>query len=392
MVKNTKEIANDGPVVAHINRRFFETTETFIYSYLSHFHRVHPICLSSLPMTNEEIFPFSPADTYIVGLKRYSSKWLIFGGWRRLTGRRILEEKILRRRGVRLIHAHYGPNGWWALPHKRALKLGLVTTFYGWDLAPKIAWGEGNWKKRRKELFEEGDLFMVEGPFMRETLISLGCPPEKVEIQRIAVRLDKLSFRIRRPKSCAKIRIIFAGRFMEKKGLIYALQAVHELSKDRRDFEFRIIGAGELIEEFKTYIKDNNLAECVKLLGILNYQEYASEMNEADIFLHPSVVAANGDTEGGAPTVILEAQAMGMPVVSTYHADIPYITVPGKSAILVKERDVKGLTKALSELLDHPERWEEMGRIGRAHIEKYHNIEHEVVALEDKYFRLIKGH
>lgn len=380
---------DDRSVVAHVSKRFFEKTETFIYSYLSHLERFHPICLSTLPVTNGDSFPFPSSDIYVVGLKRFSLARLCFGGWRRLTGRRVLEERIMRRRSVRVIHAHFGPTGWWALPHKRHLDLPLVTTFYGYDLAPAIAWGKGDWRRHRQELFEEGDLFLVEGPFMRKTLIALGCPAEKVQIQRIALPLDKLPFRVRKPRLGSKVRILFAGRFTEKKGLIYALRAVGELWKERKDFEFRIIGAGELAEEFKRFIQENELDDCVKLAGLMNYQEYLGEMAQASIFLHPSVVASNGDTEGGAPTVILEAQAMGMPVVSTLHADIPYITIPGKSAILVQERDVTGLNAALSHLLNHPEAWEEMGRAGRAHIERYHNIVHEVLALEDKYFRLL---
>jgi colanic acid/amylovoran biosynthesis glycosyltransferase len=224
---------------------------------------------------------------------------------------------------------------------------------------------------------------------MRQALIALGCPAEKVEIQRIALVMEKLHFRTRKHEDGGKIKILFAGRFTEKKGLIYALRAVHEIWKKRQDFQFRIVGGGELADNFKGFVREHNLEDCIKFLGMLNYSEYVNEMDRADIFLHPSVVAANGDTEGGAPTVILEAQAMGMPVVSTYHADIPNITLPGKSALLVPEKEVNGLTDALLHLFEHPEKWEEMGRSGREHVEKYHNIEHEVLELEEKYFRLL---
>ena len=133
------------------------------------------------------------------------------------------------------------------------------------------------------------------------------------------------------------------------------------------------------------------MEDCVKFFGFLNHADCLHEMEQADIFLHPSVVAANGDTEGGAPTVILEAQALGMPVVSTYHADIPNVTVPDKSASLVPERDADALVGALLDLVDHPEKWQEMGRAGRAFVEEFHNIDVEVTRLEDKYFRLIDG-
>jgi colanic acid/amylovoran biosynthesis glycosyltransferase len=113
-------------------------------------------------------------------------------------------------------------------------------------------------------------------------------------------------------------------------------------------------------------------------------------MQQADIFLHPSIVGENGVSEGGAPTTILEAQALGIPVVSTYHCDIPNVTVPGESALLVPERDSQALAQTLRTLLDHPQRWESMGRAGRRHIERYHDIEHEVAALEDKYIALLK--
>ena len=379
---------DDRPVVAHVSKRFFETTETFIYSYLSHLERFHPICLSSLPITNGANFPFPSPDIYVAGPKR-PVLGLCIGGWRRLSGREAPEERVMRGRSVRLIHAHFGPTGWRSLTHKKHLGLPLVTTFYGYDLAPVIPWERGNWIERRQELFGEGDLFLVEGPFMRKTLIALGCPAEKVEIQRIALPLDKLPFSVRKPRPGSRVRILFTGRFTEKKGLIYALRAVGELGKERKDFELRIIGSGKLAGEFEKFIRKNRLDDCVKLLGLMNYREYLGEMAAASIFLHPSVVASNGDTEGGAPTVILEAQAMGMPVVSTFHADIPYVTVPGKSAILVPERDADGLKGALSHLLDRPEEWEEMGLAGRAHIEAHHNIVTEVSALEDKYQRLL---
>jgi colanic acid/amylovoran biosynthesis glycosyltransferase len=111
-------------------------------------------------------------------------------------------------------------------------------------------------------------------------------------------------------------------------------------------------------------------------------------MRHADIFLHPSVVDADGRSEGGAPTSILEAQALGMPVVSTLHCDIPYVTRPGESALLVPERDSGALADALRTLLDDPGGWGEMGRAGRAHIEAHHDIVREAPRLEERYLRL----
>ena len=133
------------------------------------------------------------------------------------------------------------------------------------------------------------------------------------------------------------------------------------------------------------YISEHDLGDRVRLLGWQNQERCRREMQDADIFLAPSVVDADGRGEGGAPTTILEAQAMGMPVVSTRHCDIPYVTRPGESALLVGERDDEALAEALVELLEQPERWSQMGRAGRDHVERHHDVTVEAARLEEIY-------
>jgi len=379
-------------VVAHINTQFFARTETFIYLYLTNLRRVRPICLSAGPFVNLDLFPFPRGDRYTVGWGPDSLRWLWASVFGKLTGRRVLAERVLRRREARLIHAHFGPVGWWALLLKRTLQLPLITTFYGYDTAFDIHQAWLDWPRCRQELFDEGDIFLVEGLFMRQQLINLGCQPDKIEIQRIGVDVNKIPFRSRRPTTEHKIRIIFVGRFVEKKGLLYALQAVRDVHRLHGfNIEFRVIGDGPLAGEVNAFVHANRMEAEVQLLGSLSHENYLREIQQADLMLQPSVTAADGDNEGGAPTTILEAQASGMPVLSTYHADIPNVVVPGVSAILVPERDHQRLLDALVYLLEHQGVWEEMGRAGRNHVQRFHNIEHEAVQLEDKYFNLIEN-
>ena len=430
-------------VVAHVNYLFFHSTQSFIYFFLSRFRRVHPICLTRTPEspTVKHELPSSLAkDFYLYGQQPDADSlkgllWLSGLTLRHLlarvpprlaepilnnlhrriiprlrpeaNSRRFLEwaEGILRQRDVRLIHAYFGPVGWRALALKRKLRLPLIVTFLGDEIATTLDpwwwwWIQSgsekpDWPARLRELLEEADLCLVEGPFLRQRLIDFGCDPEKVQVQRIAIPVQQMPFRPQLPRPHEKVVIIFAGRFCEQKGLLYALEAVHEVWQTRRDIEFRLIGDEKLTDgtyaaRIYAYIRNHQLQDCVRLLGFLNHADYVREMQQADIFLHPSIVGENGVSEGGAPTTILEAQALGLPVVSTYHCDIPNVTVPGESALLVPERDSKTLAQTLRTLLDHPERWEPMGRAGRQHIERYHDIEHEVPALEDKYIVLLK--
>jgi colanic acid/amylovoran biosynthesis glycosyltransferase len=227
-------------------------------------------------------------------------------------------------------------------------------------------------------------------------MIAYGCPPEKVRLQRLALPVGRLPFRVRGRGPQRKPVILFAGRFCEQKGILYALDAVRQLRAEGRDFEFRLVGDetmtdGTYAARVYSYIRTHDLEDRVRVLGWQSIEACLREMEDADIFLHPSVVDDAGRSEGGAPTAILEAQALGMPVVATTHCDIPYVTRPGESALLAPERDSGALADALRTLLDDPARWEEMGRAGREHVEERHDVMHEAERLEERYLALLTG-
>jgi colanic acid/amylovoran biosynthesis glycosyltransferase len=107
-------------------------------------------------------------------------------------------------------------------------------------------------------------------------------------------------------------------------------------------------------------------------------------MDAAHVFVLASVTAADGDEEG-TPVSLLEAQASGLPVVSTLHAGIPEIVTDGVSGRLVEERDADALAASLRELATQPQRWERMGRAGRERIEESYDAGRCVEALEAIY-------
>jgi colanic acid/amylovoran biosynthesis glycosyltransferase len=96
-------------------------------------------------------------------------------------------------------------------------------------------------------------------------------------------------------------------------------------------------------------------------------------------------MAKDGDSEGGAPVCLIEAQAMGLPIVATTHCDIPEITRPEVSAFLAPERDAAAFAARLDQLLEHPEQWAEMGRAGRLHVETEFNIRTQVSRMNEVY-------
>jgi colanic acid/amylovoran biosynthesis glycosyltransferase len=389
MIMNDEE----KPVVAHFDYPLFlPKSETFIYQYISHLERFRPVCLS-WAFANLDEFPVP--DRYCCLLKRKENffKSLYYAAQRRYLSKDRSAERIaasfLRDQKARLIHAHFGTTGTLTLRLKSVLGIPHITTFYGFDISKLPR--KKKWLKLYETLFQEGDLFLVEGAHMSSKLEALGCPLEKIRIQRIAIPINRITFIPRQPKKKGQPPIvIFAGRLVEKKGLIYALLALKEARSRHYNLEFRVIGDGPLKEKILEIIKKNHMSDYVRMLGLLGYTDYLKELQEADIFLHPSITSSDGDSEGGAPTTILEAQAAGLPVVSSYHADIPNIVVPGESALLCEEKDWKGLSEKIMYLIENQRLWRQIGRAGRSFVEKYHDIRQEVKTLEDKYNDLLE--
>jgi colanic acid/amylovoran biosynthesis glycosyltransferase len=382
---------NGAPIIAHFSNAFFVKSETFIYHYLSHMRSFKPICLGwRIENLGEGGFFFPVQDIYSLQLGRCSLKWFYYGILKRIFRHDFYFENILKKRGARLLHAHFGHNGVQVLKVKKNVKIPLVTTFYGADLSKRDM--VEPLMKRYKKLFARGEMFLVEGEHMKLMLRDLGCPPEKIHIQRIAIPVDTIQYKERKPKGRNITRLFFCGRFTEKKGLVYALEAVKKVYEEHRcrNIRFCIIGDGELKAEIEAFITRNRMTEYVELPGFLSYRDYLKKVEEADIFLHPSVTASDGDSEGGAPTTILEAQAMGLPIVSTEHADIPNVVVPNRSALLSAERNVEALTRNILFLLENQQLWSVMGKVGREFVEEYHNIKKEVPNLEEKYRTLIE--
>ena len=105
-------------------------------------------------------------------------------------------------------------------------------------------------------------------------------------------------------------------------------------------------------------------------MGWKTPKEVVNELANAHIFILASAKSSRGHEEG-IPNAIMEACAMGLPVISTWHAGIPELVKDGKSGFLVPERDIRMLAEILDFLITHSELWHEMGRAGRLMVEQY---------------------
>jgi colanic acid/amylovoran/stewartan biosynthesis glycosyltransferase WcaL/AmsK/CpsK len=288
-----------------------------------------------------------------------------------------------------IIHCHMGMNGpIGVMLQEMGVEGRIVTTFYGTDMSalPKIE----KWRIAYEKLFRKGDLFLVEGGHMRDELIKIGCPAHKAKVQHIMVDHQAVDFQPRKSTlPNGKFTMLHCGRFVEKKGLVYGLKALKTLLPKYPNLELRVIGDGELYEEIEQYVKTHDLAKHVVLLGYQPHSNFVEECHRADILLQPSVTAADGDSEGGAPTVLLEAQASGLPIVATHHADIPEVVKDGESGLLSKERDVNDLAEKIECLITDHEFRLTIGHKGREHVTNNYSITSELPKLESLYRQIL---
>ncbi|KAF5426264.1 colanic acid/amylovoran biosynthesis glycosyltransferase [Candidatus Methanomarinus sp.] len=374
------------PVVAHLTNQYLPLTQTWLYhNQIINLKRYKPIVIAQNTINIEkfptqDVYSFSNSNFF---LKLANTLYLKVTG-HYFTGH---AKNIIKKNNVKLLHAHFGTQGVIYLKLKKSLDLPMITTFYGFDVSrvPRIPY----WNKRYIQLFKDGELFLTEGNNMKMDLIKLGCPKDKIIVQHLGVDIKRFSFTSRTPPPDGKIIILIAGSFTEKKGIPYAIKAFAKVKKHHPNIQLRILGDGQMRNQIELLIKKLEISESVKLLGYQPHDVFLKEANNAHIFMLPSITAQNGDTEGGAPVVIIEAQATGLPIISSYHADIPDVVVDNESALLAPEKDVECLAKHLEYLVEHPDLWDKMGRIGRKYVEQEYDLTAQVQKLENIFDTLI---
>jgi colanic acid/amylovoran biosynthesis glycosyltransferase len=236
-----------------------------------------------------------------------------------------------------------------------------------------------------RRLFDRGEIFLVEGTAMKDKLESLGCPPSKLRIQRIWIDPARYGFRARGHAGDGALVLLQCGRMVPKKGYSVSLRALAEARRKDPRLVPRIIGDGPERASIERTVAELGLEDAVTLLGARPRDVFLEELDRAHLYLQPSVTGPDGDSEGGAPTTLLEAQAAGAPVLTSRHADIPEVVREGESALLSDEDDSDGLAANMVELASSPERWPSMGRAGRTHVERQHDVKRLASQLEDLY-------
>jgi colanic acid/amylovoran biosynthesis glycosyltransferase len=174
-------------------------------------------------------------------------------------------------------------------------------------------------------------------------------------------------------------RLVCVGRLCEQKAQTLLVDVAGRLRDEGLAFELVLAGDGELRAEVEAMIRERRLGDRVRITGWLSGDEVRGEIDAARALVLPSFAE-------GLPVVLMEALALGRPVVSTFVAGIPELVVPGENGWLVPAGDADALASALRELLGTPAATlSAMGDAGRRRTLERHDVDREARRLAERF-------
>lgn len=178
--------------------------------------------------------------------------------------------------------------------------------------------------------------------------------------------------------------VLAVGRLVEKKGFDVFIDALLHLRAERPDVRATLIGTGRCEAELRARIEQHGLGSVIAMPGAQTQDEVVEAMRRHTLLAVPCVVGADGDRDG-LPTVIIEAMALGLPVVATPVTGIPEIVRPAQTGLLVPQRDSVGLAAAMRTLLDDGALRERLAAEGRALVERDFDSTRNATTLRDLF-------
>jgi glycosyltransferase involved in cell wall biosynthesis len=379
--------------VLHFRSPFSKLSETFIYDMVCELDRKmgdqHVVALRRI---NEAERPFPRVRVLHVPRRwhpkavwhrihtRYSREGTDASQWALI---RNMMEATIRDVSPAVVHAHFGSDGLAIAPVVARLGIPLVVSFHGVD-ASRLLDNDEIHGLMKREVFGIANIVAVSQE-MKGRLVGKGARDDRIHVIHVGKRTEEYNFN---PPVNVR-RFVSVGRMIEKKGHFDTVRAFATICNEYKDVSLDIVGGGDLMDNLRDLIHGLNIENRVVLHGYLSHDQVKDVMARSDAFVLSSRRAQNGDCEG-APTVLMEAQAAGLPCVSTWHAGIPE-TIPAENHhLLAPEGDVEGIASRMRWLTQAPP--DELVMIaerGRAHIEENYNLATEARKLMSLYEHIV---
>ena len=365
---------------------FLKPEMLHIYRQINALSRVSPVVIAQ-KREEEETFPFGriaiverPATHFA---RRFWFRQVRNAPWQISQGEVNTLTRLLERVRAELVHIYFGHIAVHLLPLIRTWEKPAVVSFHGADVMVDLE--KPAYRAATEKMLDAVRLVLVRSQSLGNALTELGCPPEKIRIQRTGIPVEQLPFQPRVWPSDEGWRFLQACRLIEKKGLRHSLRAFAKFVARYPKSTFTIAGEGPLKSELEMIARNLGLDGKVLFPGFVSQTRLHVLFYQSHIFLHPSERGADGNQEG-IPNSMLEAMASGLPVFATDHGGIPEAIESGVSGILVSEGDSDSLADALLEAAQNPRKLDDLARHGADVIRAKFEQAAQVRKLEDYYF------
>lgn len=277
--------------------------------------------------------------------------------------------RILRRYQYDLIHAH------WLIPQGliavvaiflTSRRIPVLCTSHGGDLyglKGRLLTRLKNW------IITNSKALSVVSRSMREEVKRLVADHEKVHV--IPMGTDLKSRFVPPETRQNKGSLLFVGRFVEKKGLCYLIDALPLILKKHPQASLRIAGDGPEKRILQTQCAKLRVSDRVRFLGAIKNEFLPALYQESNVVVFPSIIAKDGDREGFG-LVLVEAMGCECATVVTDLPAMKDIIIDGKTGFVVPQKNVQKLAEKIISLLDDPEMGRSVGKEGRRFVaERY---------------------
>jgi len=257
-----------------------------------------------------------------------------------------------------VIHAHWVlPNGPIAALAARRPKPPLVISLHGSDIF--VAEKSSVLAVAARWTFRRTSWVAACASDLAQRAIRLGAPPERVATLLHGVDVDDLAggdaaaWRQRAAADDGDFLVVGLGRLVAKKGFSHLLRAAAALSRHGVPVRLAIGGVGDLAQRLASESEALGCVDRIRFLGNVTHDQVGGLLRAADVVAVPSVRDEEGNVDG-LPNVLLEAMAVGRPVVSTWVGGVPDVVENGRNGLLVSPGDDAALAGALERLRNDP--------------------------------------
>lgn len=337
-------------------------------------------------LQNTDRFPFD--DIELIPAPRFNP---FRHGWLKFVERRPpivyrgeyqLLANLLERRGADLMHIYFGHTGVHLLPFIRCWNKPCIVSFHGADVMLKA--DSPDYAAKLRRVFHAVPLVLARSRSLEQRLIHLGCPAEKIRINRTGIPLERFPAWRREAPRDGNWRFLQACRLIPKKGLTTCLRAFALFHQENPNSELHIAGKGPLQPVLEALAAQLGVSEYVHFTGFLSQPDLLELYHRCHVFLHPSEMPADENQEG-IPNSILEAMATGMPVLATKHGGIPEAVEEGRCGALVEERDHQALAAEMKKITRTPHSFCEMGVLASESVAAHFEQRRHIAQLEAHY-------